>query len=133
MAGEFNALGHVWIVNGKPVTPRTDEDVLELIRDLVCDDAANYVREMLNLPLEDLLNDVTDKDILEKGICTGECDKVQETQGHYESLLKEVDELAGEAYQKILEGYQPGGRRTRKEQFALDKVIEIHNLIRKNT
>ena len=33
MAGEFNTLGHVWIVNGKPVTPRTDEDVLELIRD----------------------------------------------------------------------------------------------------
>ena len=135
MAREFNSLGHTWIVHGKPVTPMFDEDVIELIRENVCDDCAEYVREMLSpeAQAENLYN-LTDNDILKKGYCSGECDKVQGTQEHYENLLKEIGELTDEVYQKILEGYQLGSsRRTKKEQFALDKVIAIHNIVKKNT
>lgn len=131
MAEGFNSLGHTWIVHGVPVTPYTDEHVLELIRDNVCDDCADYVREQMDVEtVLDGLN-LTDEDIL-KHYCSGECDKVQDVQGHYENILKELDEMAMEVYKKILEG-NPGTRRTRKEQFALDKVIAIHNKVGANT
>lgn len=135
MAANFFELGHTWLVHGKPVTPMFDEDVFELIRDNVCDDCADYVREMFSpeAQREAVLN-ITDNEILKNGYCSGECDKVLETQEHYENILKDIKELADEVYQKILEGYQIGSsRRTKKEQFALDKVIAIHNLIQKNT
>ena len=73
-----------------------------------------------------------DEDILDH-LCSGECDRVHETQEHFEDLLKEIQEYADQIYQKILEGYTPGNRRTKKEQFALDQAIQIHNLIQKNT
>ena len=132
-------MASVWNVHGKNVTPMTDEDVYELIRENICDDCAEYVREMFNYIesdefLAEATNNMTDNDILKRGICSGECDKVQKTQEHYESILHEVRELASEVYQKILEGYHLGSsRRTKKEQFALDKVIAIHNIVKKNT
>lgn len=134
MACEMNSLGHTWIVHGKPVTPYTDEHVFELIRDNVCDDCADYVREMLSpeAQAENLYN-MTDTEILNKGYCSGECDKVQKTQEHYEDLLKEVRELASEIYHKIVDDWNPGTRRTKKEQFAVDKVIEIMRKVDKNT
>lgn len=138
MAEGFNSLGHTWIVHGKPFTPMFDEDVIELIRDNVCDDCAEYVREMFNYIesdefFEEATKNLTDNDILKQGICSGECDKVQETQGHYESILHEVRELASEVYHKIVDDWNPGTRRTRKEQFAVDKVNQIMNLVNKNT
>lgn len=59
----------------------------------------------------------------------GECVKVQSTQEHYECLLKEAGEIAREIYSKIIEG----DRRTKKEQFALEKAIVIMRLAQKNT
>lgn len=103
MACEFDSLGHTWIVHGKPVTPMFDEDVIELIRDNVCDDCAEYVR------------------------------KRTDVQGHYEQLLKECGELASEIYHQIVDDWNPGTRRTKKEQFAVDKVNQIMNLVNKNT
>ena len=134
MACEFDSLGHTWIVHGKPVTPMFDEDVIELIRDNVCDDCAEYVREMLSpeAQAENLYN-MTDSEILKKGYCSGECDKIQETQEHYEQLLKECRELAREVYHQIVDDWNPGTRRTKKEQFAVDKVNQIMNLVNKNT
>lgn len=134
MACEFDSLGHTWIVHGKPVTPMFDKDVIELIRDNVCDDCAEYVREMLSpeAQAENLYN-MTDTEILKKGYCSGECDKIQETQEHYEQLLKECGELAREVYHQIVDDWNPGTRRTKKEQFAVDKVNQIMNLVNKNT
>ena len=134
MACEFDSLGHTWIVHGKPVTPMFDEDVIELIRDNVCDDCAEYVREMLSpeAQAENLYN-MTDTEILKKGYCSGECDKIQETQEHYEQLLKECGELAREVYHQIVDDWNPRTRRTKKEQFAVDKVNQIMNLVNKNT
>lgn len=138
MAKDFYELNHTWLVHGKPVTPMTDEDVFELIRDNVCDDCADYVREMFNYIesdefVEEAIKNLTDNDLLKKGICAGECDKVQKTQEHYENLLKEVRELASEIYHKIVDDWNPGTRRTKKEQFAVDKVIEIMRKVDKNT
>lgn len=134
MACEMNSLGHTWIVHGKPVTPYTDEHVFELIRDNVCDDCADYVREMLSpeAQAENLYN-MTDTEILNKGYCSGECDKVQKTQEHYEDLLKEVRELASVIYNKIIEDWKPGKKRTKKEQFAINKAIEIMRKVDSNT
>lgn len=134
MACEFDSLGHTWIVHGKPVTPMFDEDVIELIRDNVCDDCAEYVREMISpeAQAENLYN-LTDSEILKKGYCSGECDKIQETQEHYEQLLKECGELAREVYHQIVDDWNPRTRRTKKEQFAVDKVNQIMNLVNKNT
>lgn len=132
MACEFDSLGHTWIVHGKPVTPMFDEDVIELIRDNVCDDCAEYVRKRTDV--ETVLDDLnlTDEDIL-KHYCSGECTKVQDVQGHYEQLLKECGELAREIYHQIVDDWNPGTRRTKKEQFAVDKVNQIMNLVNKNT
>ena len=134
MADGFNSLGHTWIIHGVPVTPFTDEHVLELIRDNVCDDCADYIREMLSpeAQAENLYN-MTDTEILKKGYCSGECDKIQETQGHYEQLLKECGELAREVYHGIVDDWNPGTRRTKKEQLAVDKAKQIMNLVNKNT
>ena len=134
MACEFDSLGHTWIVHGKPVTPMFDEDVIELIRENVCDDCAEYVREMLSpeAQAENLYN-MTDTEILKKGYCSGECDKIQETQEHYEQLLKECGELAREVYHQIVDDWNPGTRRTKKEQFAVDKVNEIMRKVDMNT
>lgn len=134
MACEFDSLGHTWIVHEKPVTPMFDEDVIELIRDNVCDDCAEYVREMISpeAQAENLYN-MTDSEILKKGYCSGECDKIQETQEHYEQLLKECGELAREVYHQIVDDWNPGTRRTKKEQFAVDKVNQIMNLVNENT
>ena len=132
MADGFNSLGHTWIVHGVPVTPYTDEHVLELIRDNVCDDCADYVREQMDVEMVlDGLN-LTDEDIL-KHYCSGECDKVQDVQGHYENILKEVREMASEIYHKIVDDWNPGTRRTRKEQFSVDKVLEIMKKVDMNT
>ena len=124
MAEDFNSLGHTWIVHGKPVTPYSDEDVFELIRDNVCDDAADYVRERTDVEtVLDGLN-LTDEDIL-KHYCSGDCEKVQEVQSGFESVLNEIKELASEIYHQIVDDWNPGTRRTKKEQFAVDKVNEI--------
>ena len=67
---------------------------------------------------------LTDEDIL-KHYCSGECTKVQDVQRYYEQLLKECAELAREVYHQIVDDWNPGTRRTKKEQFAVDKVNEI--------
>lgn len=135
MACEMNSLGHTWIIHGKPVTPYTDEHVFELIRDNVCDDCADYVREMFDPEAvkESVLENLTDAEILNEGYCTGECDKVQKTQEHYENLLKEVREMASEVYHQIVDDWNPGTRRTKKEQFSVDKVLEIMKKVDMNT
>lgn len=127
-------MGDVIILpDGKNFTVVYDQDVYDVIREYISPDLAEIVKERYEIPPADLLADLTDRDILENGYCTGECEKVQSTQEHYTNLLLEIKELAGEVYNKILEGYQIGGKRTRKEQFALDKVIQIRRIVNKNT
>lgn len=117
------------------------EDFCELLREYLGDDAEQYFRNATNpdvlgnelFKLGNELFKLGDDELLKRGYCSGECQRVQETQESLENVLKDCDELAMEAYNKIMEDYQPGGRRTRKEQFALDKVIEIHRLVELNT
>lgn len=125
----------IMMIQGKVENIFDNEDFARMLRDKLGDDAERYFREQTDPEvLADGLYDLDDSEILKKGYCSGECDKVQGTQEHYENLLKEIGELADEVYQKILEGYQIGSsRRTKKEQFALDKVIAIHNIVKKNT
>ena len=110
-----------------------NEQFARLLDDRLGEDAALYFREHTD---PDLLKEemaLTDEEILKDGWCSGECDKVQRTQEHYESILKEAGEIAQEIYDKILEGYKVGGRRTKKEQFAIEKAIVIMRLAKKNT
>jgi len=125
----------VMMIQGKVENIFDNEDFARMLRDKLGDDAERYFREQTDPEvLADGLYDLSDSEILKKGYCSGECDKVQGTQEDYENLLKEIGELADEVYQKILEGYQLGSsRRTKKEQFALDKVIAIHHIVKKNT
>ena len=125
----------VMMIQGKVENIFDNEDFARMLRDKLGDDAERYFREQTDPEvLADSLYDIPDSELLKKGYCSGECDKVQGTQEHYENLLKEIGELADEVYQKILEGYQLGSsRRTKKEQFALDKAIAIHNIVKKNT
>lgn len=133
MAGEMNSLGHVWNVHGKNVTPMYDEDVYELIRENICDDCADYVKEMMEMSPADKAWSMSDEEILSSGLCSGECNKVQRTQEHYESLLKECYELASEIYHEIVDDWNPGKRRTKKEQLAVDKANKICGIVKQNT
>jgi len=126
-------MADVMIIQGKTETIWDNEDFARMLRDRLGSDAEQYFREKTDV--ETVLDDLnlTDEDILNH-YCSGECDKVQDVQGHFQSVLNEIDELAREVYNKILEGYQVGSsKRTKKEQFALDKVIEIMKKVDLNT
>lgn len=115
-----------------PETIFDNEQFARLLDERLGYDAAEYFRDAVSPDSILAKLDLSDDDILE-GYCSGECDKVQGTQEHYENLLKEIGGLADEIYNKILEGYHVGGRRTKKEQFAIDKAIQIHKVVNENT
>lgn len=118
----------------RPETIFDNEQFARLLDERLGYDAAEYFRDAVSKDsVLAQLDDLSDDDILEGGYCSGECDRVQETQEHYENLLKEIGGLADEIYNKILEGYHVGGRRTKKEQFAIDKAIQIHKVVKENT
>ena len=118
----------------RPETIFDNEQFARLLDERLGYDAAEYFRDAVSKDsVLAQLDDLSDDDILEGGYCSGECDRVQETQEHYENLLKEIGGLADEIYNKILEGYHVGGRRTKKEQFAIDKAIQIHKVVNENT
>lgn len=125
----------VMMIQGEIVNIFDDDDFVQMLREKLGDDAARYFLDRTNQEMLDaVMYDLNDSEILNRGYCSGECDKVQETQEHYEDLLKEIDGLSMAVYQKILDGYQIGSsRRTKKEQYALDKVIEIHKIVKRNT
>lgn len=117
-----------------PETIFDHEQFARLLDERLGYDAAEYFRDAVSKDsVLAQLDDLSDDDILEGGYCSGECDRVQETQEHYENLLKEIGGLADEIYNKILEGYHVGGRRTKKERFAIDKAIQIHKVVKENT
>lgn len=116
----------------RPETIFDNEQFARLLDERLGYDAAEYFRDAVSPDSILAKLDLTDDDILE-GYCSGECDKVQGTQEHYENLLKEIGGLADEIYNKILEGYHVGGRRTKKEQFAIDKAMQIHKVVKENT
>lgn len=116
----------------RPETIFDNEQFARLLDERLGYDAAEYFRDAVSPDSILAKLDLSDDDILE-GYCSGECDKVQGTQEHYENLLKEIGGLADEIYNKILEGYHVGGRRTKKEQFAIDKAIQIHKVVNENT
>ena len=116
----------------RPETIFDNEQFARLLDERLGYDAAEYFRDAVSPDSILAELDLSDDDILE-GYCSGECDKVQGTQEHYENLLKEIGGLADEIYNKILEGYHVGGRRTKKEQFAIDKAVQIHEVVKENT
>lgn len=124
---------HVLTVQGNTEVVFDDEQFARLLDERLGYDAGQYFREAVSPDsvLEHL--NPTDEQILKNGWCSGECDRVQGTQEHYENLLKEIDGLAREIYDKILEGYHVGGRRTKKEQFSIDKAIQIMKVVKQNT
>ena len=117
----------------RPETIFDDEHFAHLLDERLGYDAAQYFRDATDTEYLQKNMKLTDDQILNEGWCSGECDKVQKTQEHWENLLKEVGELAREIYNKILEGYVVGGRRTKKEQFAIDKAIQILKVVDSNT
>ena len=117
----------------RPETVFDNEQFARLLDERLGYDAAQYFRDATDVEFLKENMRLTDEQILNDGWCSGECDKVQRTQEHYENLLKYVGELAQAVYDKILEGYTVGGRRTKKEQFAIDKALEILKVVEKNT
>lgn len=117
----------------RPETIFDDEQFARLLDERLGYDAAQYFRDATDVDWLKENMRLTDEQILNEGWCSGECDKVQRTQEHYENLLKYVGELAQAVYDKILEGYAVGGRRTKKEQFAIDKALEILKVVKQNT
>ena len=117
----------------RPETIFDDEQFARLLDERLGYDAAQYFRDATDTDWLRQNMNLTDEEILKDGWCSGECDKVQKTQEHWENLLKEVGELAREIYNKVLEGYVVGGRRTKKEQFAIDKAIQILKVVDENT
>ena len=117
----------------RPETIFDDEQFARLLDERLGYDAAQYFRDATDTEYLRENMKLTDDQILNEGWCSGECDRVQRTQAHWENLLKEVGELAREIYDKILEGYVVGGRRTKKEQFAIDKAIQIMKVVNGNT
>ena len=117
----------------RPETIFDDEQFARLLDERLGYDAAQYFRDATDTEYLRENMKLTDDQILNEGWCSGECDRVQRTQEHWENLLKEVGELAREIYDKILEGYVVGGRRTKKEQFAIDKAIQIMKVVNGNT
>lgn len=117
----------------RPETIFDDEQFARLLDERLGYDAAEYFR---NAVVPDSFFEhmnPTDEQILKNGWCSGECDRVQGTQEHYENLLKEIGTFAREIRDKILEGYHVGGRRTKKEQVAIDKAVEIMKVVKQNT
>ena len=117
----------------RPETIFDNEQFARLLDERLGYDAAQYFRDATDVDWLKENMRLTDEEILKDGWCSGECDKVQRTQEHWENLLKYVGELAQGIYDKILEGYTVGGRRTKKEQFAIDKAIEILKVVKQNT
>ena len=117
----------------RPETIFDDEQFARLLDERLGYDAAQYFRDATDTEYLRENMKLTDDQILNEGWCSGECDRVQRTQEHWENLLKEVGELTREIYDKILEGYVMGGRRTKKEQFAIDKAIQILKVVNGNT
>lgn len=125
-------MADVMIIQGKTETIWDDEDFARMLRDKLGYDAEQYFREKTDV--ETVLDDLnlTDEDILNH-YCSGECDKVQDVQGHFQSVLNEIKELAREVYHQIIDNWHPGSRRTKNEQFAVDKVLEIMKKVDLNT
>lgn len=116
----------------RPETIVDNEQFARLLDERLGYDAAEYFRRAIDP--EAILNnmELTDKQIIEEGWCSGECDKVQRTQEHFENLLRDCGESAKAIYAGIMEGYEVGRRRTKKEQLALDKAIEIMKVVNNN-
>lgn len=117
----------------RPETIFDNEQFARLLDERLGFDAGQYFRETTNLNLLKENLNLTDEEILNNGLCSGECDKVQRTQEHFENLLKYVGELAQDIYNGILDGYTIGGKRTKKEQLSIDKAIEILRVVNNNT
>jgi len=102
-------------------------------------DFAEFLNRELGLDAYEYFNDVL-KDAakgaiedLDEGWCSGECVKVQQTQEHFENLLKDCESLAREIYKTMMDGFEMGKRRTKREQAALDKAIQIIKVVTNNT
>lgn len=117
----------------RPETVFDDEQFARLLDERLGYDAAQYFRDATDVEFLKENMCLTDEQILNDGWCSGECDKVQRTQEHYENLLKYVGELARDIYNGILDGYSVGGRRTKREQLSIDKAMEILKVVEKNT
>lgn len=107
------------------------EDFSALLHDLIGEDAAEYF-DAATSP-KSIIGETDEDEFAEKGLCSGECICVQRTQEHFENLLHTIGEVASEAYDKMLDGYKVGGRRTKKEEMALDALTKIMGIVNRNT
>ena len=107
------------------------EDFSALLNDLIGEDAAEYFDAAASP--KSIIGETDEDEFAEKGFCSGECVCVQRTQEHFEHLLYNIGVIATEAYDKMLEGYHAGGRRTKKEQIALDALAKVMAIVSRNT
>ena len=122
---------HVYV----PRTGRTEiveikDDFSALLRDLIGEDAAEYFDDATSP--KSIIGGADEDEFAEKGFCSGECICVQRTQEHFEHLLYNIGAVATEAYDKMMEGYHAGGRRTKKEQIALDALAKVMAIVSRN-
>ena len=96
-------------------------------------DAYKYFNDVLKDAAKGAIEDLDEEKILNEGWCSGECVKVQQTQEHFENLLKDCESLAREIYKTMMDGFEMGKRRTKREQAALDKAIQIIKVVTNNT
>ena len=124
----------VMMIQGKVENIFDNEDFARMLRERLGEDAERYFREQIDPDVVmEGISKLDDSEILNRGYCSGECDKVQGTQEHFERILDDIGILADAIYKAIMDGYILGStRRTKKEQLALDKAIDIHRIVRNN-
>ena len=109
------------MVKGKPVYITDDYDFADILRNEISDDARDYFLEGLNAE-EDIAYGLLAENPLK--YCNGECDKLYSLQEYYENILSDIRDIAFSVYDQICNDTHRS-RRTKNEQFALDKVMEI--------
>lgn len=77
----------VLMIQGKPETVFDNEQFARLLDEKLGYDAAEYFRGTLE-DQRTILMDEMEKEPL--NFCTGECDRVYETQRHYQDMLRDV-------------------------------------------
>ena len=102
------------LVNNRPHYIMNDYDFEDLLRQQISDDAARYFIESVSGAEDDAIARFRSDP---SRYCTGECDRVYNTQAHYENIMQEIEELARELYAML--------QKSRCNAAALSKTADI--------
>lgn len=80
-------MSRVLTIQGKTETVIDDEHFAQLLDEKLGCDAAEYFRDALEDQREILKDEMAENPL---GFCTGECDRVYDTQRHYQDVLQDL-------------------------------------------